>query len=39
MRHYLSADDITKLNFNDTILIKSTRYRIYKIEYRSWSYE
>ena len=32
---FLTADDITKLNFNDTILIKSTRYRIYKIEYRA----
>ena len=32
---FLNADDITKLNFNDTILIKSTRYRIYKIEYRA----
>ena len=32
---FLTADDITKLNFNDTILIQSTRYRIYKIEYRA----
>tara|TARA_R110002167_G_scaffold5149_2_gene24103 strand:- start:620 stop:2749 length:2130 start_codon:yes stop_codon:yes gene_type:complete len=32
---YLTPEDITKLNFNDIILIKSTRYRIYKIEYRS----
>ena len=32
---YLTPEDIVKLNFNDTILIKSTRYRIYKIEYRA----
>ena len=32
---YLNSEDITKLNFNDIILIKSTRYRIYKIEYRA----
>ena len=34
---YLTAEDIYNLNFNDTILIKSTRYRIYKIDYRSGS--
>ena len=32
---YLNSEDIFKLNFNDIILIKSTRYRIYKIEYRA----
>jgi hypothetical protein len=30
-----SDQDISKLNFNDIILIKNTRYRIYKIEYRA----
>ena len=34
---YLTAEDIYNINFNDTILIKSTEYRIYKIDYRAGS--
>ena len=32
---YLSADDISKINFNDIILIKNKKFRIHKIEYRA----
>jgi len=32
---YLTADDISKIKFNDIILIKNKKYRIHKIEYRA----
>lgn len=35
LRAYLTADDISKINFNDIILIKNKKFRIHKIEYRA----
>ena len=35
VKAYLSPADISTMNFNDTILIKNTKYRIYKINYRA----
>lgn len=32
---YLNADDISKIKFNDIILIKNKKFRIHKIEYRA----
>tara|TARA_R110000744_G_scaffold271734_2_gene384771 strand:+ start:5296 stop:7422 length:2127 start_codon:yes stop_codon:yes gene_type:complete len=32
---YLTADDISKIKFNDIILIKNKKFRIHKIEYRA----
>jgi hypothetical protein len=32
---YLTTDDISKIKFNDIILIKNKRFRIHKIEYRA----
>ena len=32
---YLTADDISKIKFNDIILIKNKKFRIHKIQYRA----
>lgn len=32
---YLTADDISKIKFNDIILIKNKKFRLHKIEYRA----
>ena len=34
---YLNADDISKINFNDIILIQNKKYRLHKIDYRAGS--